>query len=206
MENLWFPDIPGYSNKYLIRVDNTDGLGLIRAIQLSRLFANRKTHTAFSYAKNDPKRHMKIATDFLVHLPSVAKSLKATFDDLASIQEAFNVLKPNTFGILVFDPKLNPPVEKSDAYVIEPVFFGNPQAEFQVPVLQYKINGQYEYCGIRNVGRLFGRIRYCVNCKEACQKRCSCELGHFLELMNIRPDDESNRQKAVEIDCRPNYI
>lgn len=179
LDVLDFEPIPGFMDKFLIRAYNDDGLGLLRAIELSRLQHYKlESNTEYSNARLKPSQHLKAGYNMamLVEKPIFH------FDDLHFVQKALDFHYPNTYNLMVFDHSARKSFVKKRLFTQEkmfvPIFVGNSEAEFALPILRYMLNGRIEYCGIRNVAKAFGVDRYCLNCKSTSRK-CPCKKQKF---------------------------
>lgn len=164
-----FPLIPGFSNKYLYRVNNeVDGYGLVRAIEIGRVRHKENSRTSFNLALQTESRHRSIGQEFKAVHPRFYDKEVFQLTDLADIQEEYNRFYGPKYNILVFDSTSLPNFfkKKTTEHELQPIFEGNPTAPCRILILKYELNGFTEYCGIRNVGLAFGVGDYCFNCKK----------------------------------------
>ena len=155
--------------KYLYEVDHSDGLGLIRAIEICRL-RWRKSRTPFTLALKNRTRHENIAKEFLYVHKLPLKNY--THRDLETIQKKFNDYHgPTKLNIVLFSMDGDKKFKK-----LRPVFEGNPAAKYPVAILQFTGENKTWFYGIRNIGKAFNTGLYCLKCKKTvkCLKKHPC--------------------------------
>lgn len=184
-----FKPIPGFSDRYLVRVNNTyDNKGLIRAVSIGLLM--KKSYSALRLVRKNATRHIRCYLDIFDMIHQLdEKKMTFDFDDLELIQEVFDNRYGNKYNILVFDASSQVDFKHPYSCRIEPVFEGNPLGKYPFAILRYQLDGRTEYCCMSDIGKAFNVRNYCVKCRMPVYnlKEHGCNLvveNNFLRILN----------------------
>ena len=146
-----FEPIPGFCDKYLVRVNNSiDNCGIFRAFSIMEAKTHKSSKCSFNFARFNHVRHKRIGKEVFERFDDLERKQTYGLEDLNIIQNNLNKNCGDKYNILVFDgTKLCEYKTRRffDGKLL-PIYEGNPKAKILIPLLQYRIQGKLEYCGL----------------------------------------------------------